>query len=156
MTDAMKQLVTAFIIVTMTTMQSPVVDFALGTTSAYAETKASNKTYSEEVKLIARVTEAEAGCEDEYGKRLVIDTILNRVDSDRFPDTVNGVIYQKNQFSVVSNGTMRSSADIDICELVEEELEERTNDEVLFFQQGEYCQWGEALFKHGSHYFCGD
>ena len=42
----------------------------------------------EEIELVAQVTMAEAEGEPEEAQRLVIDTILNRVDSDRFPDTV--------------------------------------------------------------------
>lgn len=42
---------------------------------------------------------AEAEGEPEEGQRLVIDTILNRVDDPRFPDNVHDVIYQKNQFA---------------------------------------------------------
>ena len=40
----------------------------------------------EDIELIALVTMAEAEGECEEGKRLVIDTILNRVDSVYFPD----------------------------------------------------------------------
>lgn len=58
----------------------------------------------EDIELIALVTMAEAEGECEEGKRLVIDTILNRVDSVYFPDTVHGVIYQANQFSSMRNG----------------------------------------------------
>ena len=47
------------------------------------------------------MAEAEGECEE--GKRLVIDTILNRVDSEHFPDTVYEVIYQPNQFSSMWN-----------------------------------------------------
>lgn len=38
----------------------------------------------EEIELMAIVTMAEAEGESEYGKRLVIDTILNRVEQDGF------------------------------------------------------------------------
>ena len=51
----------------------------------------------EDIELIALVTMAEAEGECEEGKRLVIDTILNRIDSEHFPDTASGVIYQANQ-----------------------------------------------------------
>lgn len=43
----------------------------------------------DEIKLIAKLVEAEAGNQSELGKRLVIDTVLNRVDHPNFPDTVN-------------------------------------------------------------------
>lgn len=46
----------------------------------------------EEIDLIALVTMGEAEGETELGKRLVIDTILNRIDHPSFPDTVKLVI----------------------------------------------------------------
>ena len=59
-----------------------------------------------DIELIALVTMAEAEGEPEEGKRLVIDTILNSVDSKHFPDTVEGVIYQPSQFTSMSSGQM--------------------------------------------------
>ena len=57
-----------------------------------------------DIDLIALVTMAEAEGESELGKRLVIDTILNRFESDLFPDSIEDVIYQKNQFTSMWNG----------------------------------------------------
>lgn len=109
---------------------------------------------NEEIELIALVTMAEAEGESELGKRLVIDTILNRMDSSRFPDTVRGVIYQPNQFEAMWNGRVdRCYVREDICDLVKEELESRTNDEVVFFQMYNYSPYGEPLFQEGCHYF---
>ena len=51
----------------------------------------------EDIALIALVTMAEAEGECEQGKRLVIDTILNRMDSEYFPDNIHDVIYQPYQ-----------------------------------------------------------
>lgn len=108
----------------------------------------------EEIDLIALVTMAEAEGECEEGKRLVIDTILNRVDHDRFPDTVHGVIYQKNQFEAMWNGRVnRCYVREDIRQLVEEELRQRTNHEVMFFTAGRYSRYGEPMFKVENHYF---
>lgn len=108
----------------------------------------------EEIDLIALITMAEAEGESEEGKRLVIDTILNRVDHDRFPDTVEGVIYQKSQFSSVWNGRVdRCHVQDEIVELVKEELVNRTNYEVMFFTAGKYGKYGKALFVEGNHYF---
>lgn len=107
-----------------------------------------------DVDLLALITMAEAEGESEYGKRLVIDTILNRVDSDLFPDTVYGVIYQKGQFSPVTNGRLtRCYVREDIRQLVIEELESRTNYEVLYFNGGGFPSYGTPLFQEGSHYF---
>lgn len=108
----------------------------------------------EDVELIALVTMAEAEGECEEGKRLVIDTILNRVDSEHFPDTVYEVIYQPNQFSSMWNGRVdRCEVRKDICGLVYEELESRTNYDVVFFTAGEYSAYGVPMFQVGNHYF---
>lgn len=108
----------------------------------------------QEIELIALVTMAEAEGESEEGKRLVIDTILNRVDHERFPDSIEEVIYQPSQFSSMWNGRVdRCYVDEAICELVREEIENRTNDEVMFFTAGRYSKYGEPMFIEGNHYF---
>lgn len=107
-----------------------------------------------DIELIALLTMAEAEGECEEGKRLVIDTILNRVDSGYWPDTVNGVVYQANQFSPVWNGRIkRCYVSEEYCQLVKEELNNRTNSEVVFFRTGHYSEYGQPLFQVGNHYF---
>ena len=107
-----------------------------------------------EIDLIALVVMAEAEGESEEGKRLVIDTILNRVDSEHFPNTVEEVIYQPNQFSSMWNGRAdRCYATDDICQLVKEELKLRTNYDVMFFTAGHYGEYGSHMFPVGNHYF---
>lgn len=110
----------------------------------------------EEINLIALVTMAEAEGESEKGKRLVISTILNRVDSELryFPDTVKEVIYQPNQFSSMWNGRVdRCYVDENICELVRDELKSRTNNDVLYFHADRYGKYGTPLLIEGNHYF---
>lgn len=108
----------------------------------------------EDIELIALVTMAEAEGECEEGKRLVIDTILNRVDSPYFPNTVHDVIYQKSQFSSMWNGRVnKCTARDDICQLVEEELQSRSNVDTIFFTAGRYGKYGKPLFQLGNHYF---
>lgn len=112
------------------------------------------KEYSEDVKLIALFTIAEAEDEPEYGQRLVIDVILNRIDDEEFPNTASGVLYQKGQFSVATNGRLnRCSIDDDICDLVQEEMDERTNDEVLYFRASHYHDFGTPVTYSGNTYF---
>lgn len=110
----------------------------------------------EDINLLALVTMAEAEGESEYGKRLVIDTILNRVDHEDpyWPDTVSGVIYQKGQFEAMWNGRVdRCYVDEDIVQLVKEELKNRTNTKVVYFMAGEYSRYGIPEFREGNHYF---
>ncbi len=108
----------------------------------------------EEIDFIAQVTMAEAESESEYCKRLVIDTILNRVDSSQFPDTVHSVIYARNQFEVMVNGRFeRCYVQDDIVGLVKEELNNRTNAQVLYFNSIGFNNWSTPLFQEGCMYF---
>lgn len=108
----------------------------------------------EDVNLIAWIAMGEAEGESEEGKRLVIDTILNRVDSSHFPDTIEGVIFQQNAFSCTQDGRLdRCTPNDEVIELVYEELENRTNDEVIFFNANHYSAYGEPMFIEGNHYF---
>lgn len=111
--------------------------------------------YSEsDIELLALVTMAEAEGESEEGTRLVIDTILNRVDHSYFPDTIYGVVYQSGQFTSMWNGRVnRCYVRGDIRKLVEEELASRTNTDVIYFTAGRYGKYGTPLFQVGNHYF---
>ncbi len=109
---------------------------------------------------MARLTYSEAGIESDECKRLVIDTVLNRVDSEHFPDTIEDVIYQPKHFTPMWNGWFEecseelSPDELDsLCEMVREELEERTNSGVLFFTAGEYSAYGEPMFIVDHTYF---
>ena len=62
----------------------------------------------EDYQVMLRIVQAEAGICDEKGKILVADVIINRVLSDRFPDSVKSVVYQPSQFQPVSNGTINT------------------------------------------------
>lgn len=108
----------------------------------------------EDIDLLALVTMAEAEGEPEEGQRLVIDTVLNRVDSEHFPDTVNDVVYQKGHFSSMWDGRVNKCYVMDdIRNLVLEELESRTNSDVVYFRTGKYSKYGSPMFKVGAHYF---
>ena len=108
----------------------------------------------EEINLIALVTMAEAEGEPEEGKRLVIDTILNRVDGKYWPDTVHDVIYQPHQFTSMWNGRVdRCYVKDDIVELVKEELTSRYNSECVLFRTTRYSDYGVPMFQVGHHYF---
>lgn len=111
-----------------------------------------------EIEMIARVTMAEVGTEPEKTKRLVIDTILNRVENPRFANTVKKVIYAKNQFSVMTNGAYkRAWVDDKYVQLVEEEidLENRLSNEVLYFRTSHYHDFGIPVTSVRNCYFSG-
>ena len=54
--------------------------------------------------LMAAIIQAEADNQSYEGKLAVGSVVMNRVKSSRFPNTVSGVIYQKNQFAPVNDG----------------------------------------------------
>ncbi len=122
-------------------------------TTTQATTEESTVSLSD-VELIALLTMAEAEGESEEGKRLVIDTVLNRVDHSYWPSTVRGVVYQSGQFTSMWNGRVnRCYVSEEYCQLVREEMENRTNSEVVFFRMGRYSEYGQPMFQVGSHYF---
>lgn len=59
---------------------------------------------ADESYMMAKMAMAEAESEDTECKALVILVILNRVWSDGFPDTIEGVITQRNAFTPYKNG----------------------------------------------------
>ena len=108
----------------------------------------------DDMELIALITMAEAEGESERGKRLVVSTILNRMDSEYFPDSVEEVIYQPGQFSSVWNGRVdRCEVRPDIYQLVKEEVISRTDNDVIFFHADRYSNYGVPMFREGGHYF---
>lgn len=62
-----------------------------------------NEIFYGELEEVALLVQAEAGNQDELGKRYVADVIWNRVDTDEFPDAVREVIYQMDPRSVFNN-----------------------------------------------------
>lgn len=70
----------------------------------YPEFTYSKDWSAQESYLLARIAMAEAeGCNTQT-KTLIIMCVLNRVWSDEFPDTIEEVIFQENQFSPIDNG----------------------------------------------------
>ena len=65
-----------------------------------------SKIASEDLQLLAKVTYAEAGNQTLEQQLAVAATILNRVESESFPNTIQEVISQKGQFSSVKGGTV--------------------------------------------------
>lgn len=127
--------------------------------------KAAAISYSEEdYQVLLRIVQAEAGICDEKGKILVANVILNRVQSDEFPDTIKKVVYQKSQFQPVSNGT------INTCKVTRETIDcvnralsgEDYSEGALYFMnrgasRSRSVSWFdgklEFLFRHERHEF---
>lgn len=91
----------------------------------------------EEFIFISSVVEAESDrSESLEGRILIAETILNRVESDLFPDTIPEVLQQAGQFSTVVNGRSiveRTELSDEAVIIAAREVEEGTAPEVLFF-----------------------
>lgn len=70
----------------------------------YPEFTYSKDWSAKESYLLARIAMAEAEECNTQTKTLIIMCVLNRVWSDEFPDTIEEVIFQENQFSPIDNG----------------------------------------------------
>lgn len=108
-----------------------------------------------DMELLAQIAQAEAGNQGIDGMRYVISVVLNRVRSPRFPNTIEGVIFQKWAFGPITDGNWDKAAwhmSPEAFEAVRLEMEEGQIDtNVLFFN----TTWvnGRNPFRVGSHWF---
>ena len=111
--------------------------------------------FCDSLEILAQCVEAEAGNQDLKGKRLVCDVILNRVDSDRFPDDIEAVISQKYHFSTYWDGTMsRIVPSEETFKAVQMEIYgERLDGNILFFTAENYNTYCVPGYTYGDHYF---
>ncbi len=122
----------------------------------------------EDYEALLKIVQAEAGNEDEEGKMLVAGVVLNRVNSTRFPNSVQKVVMQQKdgvyQFSPVANGTYhRVKVTQETVEAVERVLKgEDITQGALYFASRKYAdpekmKWFDCsltrLFEHGGHEF---
>ena len=112
-----------------------------------------------EIELLAQLIEAEAGNQDELGKRYVADVPLNRIDDPDYPDKMEDVIFQKNpvQFSCTVDGNFEKAGWSISAEsfrvAYEEYTGERANTEIIYSRTERYSDSGTPAFKHDDHYF---
>ena len=110
-----------------------------------------------EKELIYKITFAEAGNQEEDGQRAVIEVILNRVLSDDFPNTVEGVLSQKNQFTTWGRRNKIRQIDQDriipILELVAIESPVLPSLEYVFFARGKQTKYATDFIKIQDHWF---
>ena len=113
----------------------------------------------EEFTLLSSCVEAESNRStdgDLSGRILIAETILNRVNDDRFPDTVTGVLTQSGQFSTIRNGqsvTNRTSYSDEAVLIAYREIQNNDAPNVMFFNCIGYNGLGEPYDCVGGNYF---
>lgn len=133
-------------------------ELATLTFETYSRMGFSEEAFYDDLELLALMCLAEAENQPELGKRLVIDSVLNRMDSPywRDDDTIAEVVSHPGQYESYWNGRLsRVSLTDEVVQLVYEELYSRTNSEVIYFNTGSYADYGYPITQVGDHYFCG-
>lgn len=113
-----------------------------------------------EEQMLLKLTMAEAGGEDLEGKALVMRVVLNRVLDPEFPDTVEGVICQKDQFSPMWDGRYYDMIPDDDCHIALAMVQggwDESYGATYFRTNMDGSTWHSenlmTLFTHGGHTF---
>ena len=112
----------------------------------------------EEAEMVMKLAKAEAEIDGVEGMCMVIKVVLNRRDSNKFPDTTEEVIFQEVQFSSISDGRYYDAIPDEKCLKALELVENGDYDwvDALFFENAE-SSWQqnncEYLYTVGHHRF---
>lgn len=119
------------------------------------EDELAEELYCDSLELLAICVQAEAGNQSLTGRRMVVDVILNRVDDPDWPDTIEGVITERNQFTSYWDGGMDKVLEPDelTIKAVQMELKQRSWPGLYYFTAGGYGKYGTPWKKVGGHYF---
>ena len=118
----------------------------------------------ESIEILCRIVEAEAGTEDEKGRILVANVVMNRVRSAQFPDTISEVVYERSegraQFSPTADGRIdKVTISSDTIEAVARVMSgEDVSAGALYFRaisskEGWFDQSLNRVLEHGNHIF---
>ncbi len=111
----------------------------------------------EEYDMLCRIVTSEANSEDVEGQMLIANVVMNRVASEKFPNTVEEVILSPGQFDPVETGAFYSMEPTDTAkEAVIRALSGEDHSQgALYFQKSAATIWGdyEFLFRYGNHSF---
>lgn len=114
---------------------------------------------NEELLLLSKLVTGEARGESYEGQVAVAAVVINRVIDPRFPNSIEDVIYQKNAFSVVNDGSINMKPTESAYKAAQEALygQDPTNTAVYFWNpEIATCNWIKTLNPHvriGNHVF---
>ena len=114
---------------------------------------------NEELLLLSKIVTGEARGESYEGQVAVAAVVINRVKDPRFPNTIKDVIYQKNAFSVVKDGSINLQPTESAYNAAKEALygNDPTNKAIYFWNPDiATCKWIKKLnpyLRIGNHVF---
>ena len=115
-------------------------------------------------RILERIVEAESGDQTIKGRQMVANVILNRMKSEKFPNSVREIVFAGRQFSPVSNGSYyRVKVSSQTKKAVEKALKEKDNTNgALYFMyragsDSSNVSWFDReltkICEHGCHEF---
>ena len=132
---------------------------ALKITLTGKSSRSKNNVSSANLDLLAKCVYAEARGEPYTGQVAIAAVVLNRVKSSSFPNTVSGVIYQKNAFTCVSDGQINLTPNASAYSAAKDALNgwDPTNGCLYYYNPATATsKWIWSLkveLKIGKHYF---
>ena len=110
----------------------------------------------DEAQMLMKIAMAEAESDGIQGKAMVMAVVLNRVEDDRFPDSIEEVIFQEHQFSPIADGRYEKAEPDVECHLALAEIERGEYDTVdaLYFEnasqswQASNCEYLGTVGHH--------
>ena len=109
------------------------------------ETEAEKPYTDEDLYILSHIISAEAGNCSEDMMLSVGSVVLNRVQDDRFPDTIEEVVFQQGQYSPTWNGAYYAEPTEAACEVAKALLEEGPAIDPSVVWQAEFVQ-GEGVY----------
>lgn len=109
------------------------------------ETEAEKPYTDEDLYILSHIISAEAGNCSEDMMRSVGSVVLNRVQDDRFPGTIEEVVFQQGQYSPTWNGAYYAEPTEAACEVAKTLLEEGPTIDPSVVWQAEFPQ-GQGVY----------
>lgn len=115
----------------------------------------------EDLHWLSRIISAEAKGESVKGQIAVGNVVMNRVKSDKYPNTIKDVVFQKNQFSPTIDGSIYNEPTEQAVQSAKRVLDGEMviGDEVLFFynpkvaSRGSWVRTRATVIDIGNHRF---
>ena len=136
-------------------LRSYLVAFQEAAVEEEAETETEEVTVDEaDVDLLGRLIYAEASTLGEKGMQYAGSVVLNRVKSDKFPDSVQSVVFQEGQYACVRNGSINNEPSGLALEIAEELLIYGPVLPEYVVYQAEFIQGSGVYTTLGNTYYC--
>ena len=122
------------------------------------ELEKSRTTFTEQESLVLqKIAVAEAGLEGIGGMAFVMQTVINRMESKDFPNTIYDVISESGEFSTFSNGLYEKAEPTENSKKALELLKILQNQGQLYFEITTEDSWQsmnlERIFTYRNHTF---